>query len=273
MISVVVPSYKNPKCLDICLRSFVDTCNLLISDIICVIDGFTDQYKEIITKYKTYTNIHFIFNDQNQGMPLSINIGVYAATSPYILIINDDNVFPKNWDHTLVSMMKENYIISPNQIEATPSIFNFIQNDFGDADNFRYEDFLKTEPSFRIDEPPLTNDGEIFPFCISKKAFMSVGGFDLIYPSPFVCDWDLFLKLELLNYLFFRTRRINFYHFGSMATKKSTNINDAQYFNHSELIAKNIFTQKWGFDPCIHMPSNSHQPLNKPILINGISYL
>ena len=27
-----------------------------------------------------------------------------------------------------------------------------------------------------------------------KKILHGVGGFDLIYPSPFICDWDFFLK-------------------------------------------------------------------------------
>lgn len=272
MISAIVPSYKNPKCLDICLRSFTDnTFDQLSSDIICIIDGFAELYKEIFTRYQNYNNIKFILNHTNKGMPLSINIGVYASSNPFILVLNDDNVFPKHWDKALIPIIKENYIISPNQIEATNSIFNFIQKDFGSVDNFRYEEFVEIEQYLRVYDPVLTNDGEIFPFCMSKKAFMSVGGFDLIYPSPFVCDWDFFLKLELLNYSFFRTRCINFYHFGSVSTKNATDIKDSAYFKNSEDIAHQIFLEKWGFPPCISRPSNSHRPDSNQI-IRGIQY-
>ena len=37
----------------------------------------------------------------------------------------------------------------------------------------------------------------IFPFAMYKKDYMIVGGFDTMYKSPFICDWDFFLKLDL----------------------------------------------------------------------------
>ena len=48
---------------------------------------------------------------------------------------------------------------------------------------------------------------------------MAVGGFDLIYPSPFICDWDFFLEVELIGCKFSMTHGTHFYHFGSKATK------------------------------------------------------
>jgi glycosyltransferase involved in cell wall biosynthesis len=258
MISTIVPSYKNPKCLEICIRSFIDTLYYSSNELICVIDGHIQLYESLINKYQPHNNIHFILNENNQGMPFSINNGVYYASSQWILIINDDNVFPMSWDSTLYKYRSSDLVISPNQIEKHPSIFNFIQHDFGDVNNFRYDEFLKAEPSFR--QSGLSNDGEIFPFFMSKKLFMAVGGFDLIYPSPFVCDWDFFLKLELLNTKFSRTRDINFYHFGSVATKKSKDRTDADKFSNSEIIASQVFYKKWGFQPHISRPSNSHKP-------------
>jgi glycosyltransferase involved in cell wall biosynthesis len=269
MISAIVPSFKNPKCLSFCIQSFLET-RTTESELICVIDGFPELYESIILSYQENPYVHFVINPQNKGMPFSINIGAYYAHHSWLLILNDDNVFPKEWDRVLLDKMTQNVVISPNQIEKQNSIFNFITHDFGSVDDFRYREFLETEPSFRTTEE-LTNDGEIFPFCISKKLFMSVGGFDLIYPSPFVCDWDFFLKLELLNITFVRTRNLNFYHFGSIATKKSTDTNDASIFISSEQIASTIFAQKWGFAPYIHRPSNSHKPNTKEI-IRGINF-
>lgn len=259
MISAIVPSYKNPNVLDICITSFLDTQSFDTNEIICVIDGYLEIYKNLITKYKKHSNIHFVINHENQGMPFSINSGVSYANNKWIIVLNDDNVFPKNWDSILSKYEYENFVISPNQIERNPSIFNFVQHDFGNTFNFRYEEFLTEEPKFR-DNSGLTNDGEIFPFYMSKKIFMACGGFDLIYPSPFICDWDFFLKLELLGIQFARTRELNFYHFGSIATKNSNNIEDANYFKDSEHEAANIFLNKWGFPPSIKRPFNSHKP-------------
>ncbi len=70
-----------------------------------------------------------------------------------------------------------------------------------------------------IGKGELTLDGGIFPFVISKKDYMIVGGFDTIYQSPFICDWDFFLKLDLNGIQFYRINHLHFYHFGSAATK------------------------------------------------------
>jgi hypothetical protein len=79
------------------------------------------------------------------------------------------------------------------------------------------------------------------------------------------------LKLELLGLKFARTREISFYHFGSVATKNSKNKEDSESFKLSENVASQIFMQKWGFEPTINRPSNSHLPQNSTY-IRGISY-
>lgn len=269
MISAIVPSFKNPQCLEICVKSFLDT-QTTNGELICIIDGFADMYEEMASKYIDNPLVKFAVNENNKGMQFSTNLGVYYAINPWVLIVNEDNVFPKNWDSILLNQMKKNIVISPNQIERDESIFQFITYNFGTIDNFRYADFLEIEPTLR-EYNGLTNDGETFPFCISKKLFMAVGGFDLIYPSPFVCDWDFFLKLELLDIQFYRTRELNFYHFGSMSTKNSSNKEDAKYLRNSESVASQVFAQKWGFDPIIQRPSNSHKPDSKE-MIRGINY-
>ena len=65
----------------------------------------------------------------------------------------------------------------------------------------------------------LTVDGGIFPFAMYKKYYMAAGGFDTLYQSPFICDWDFFLKLDLMGLAFSRTHKAHLYHFGSTATK------------------------------------------------------
>lgn len=265
-ISCVVPSYKNPKCLEIVIKSFLDTSNN-DNELICVIDGFSELYENLFSKYQKHQSIKFLLNPENRNMPYSINVGVYTAVNEYILVINDDNVFPKSWDTILSNMNNPKHVISPNQIERSgPGIFNFKVADYGDPENFDYEAFLENEPSLRTDE--IATDGEIFPFYMMKKHFMACGGFDLMYPSPFVCDWDFFLKLELLGLEFYRTRNINFYHFGSIATKNSK---ESTAFYDSENISSQVFHAKWGFQPCISRPSNSHKPQHIDV-VRGVNF-
>jgi glycosyltransferase involved in cell wall biosynthesis len=251
MISVIIPSYRNPKCLDICLNSALENQHGE-NEIICILDGYVEESQHIVKKYKD--RVGFVPNPTNQGMQHSLNVGVWNATNEYILIVNDDNVFPKDWDVILETDQKPNLIITPNQIERGPSIFNFEIGDFGGVEDFNLEEFTDSEPQYRKQD--MTNDGEIFPFYMSKTDYMMVGGFDTIYGSPFICDWDFFLKLELAGKEFVRSRKLNFYHFGSVATK---NGKEGERFKASEQSAANIFKYKWGIDPIRH-PNNSHKP-------------
>jgi glycosyltransferase involved in cell wall biosynthesis len=261
MISVVIPSYRNPKCLDVCLNSALEN-QSNDNEIIVVLDGFAEESNHIVEKYRD--RVSFIPLEVNSGMQYALNVGVYQSSNEWILIVNDDNVFPKDWDSILNQDKSERLVITPNQIERSPSIFGFVTKDFGTIDTFDFQSYTEEEPNYRQDS--LTNDGEIFPFFMEKKYYMACGGFDTIYDSPFICDWDFFLKLELIGLRFLRSRKLNFYHFGSMATK---NGNERKRFIQSESEASDAFKFKWGFDP-IRNIDNSHSP--KTYEVMGIKY-
>ena len=103
---------------------------------------------------------------------------------------------------------------------------------------------------------------------VTKKDYMTVGGFDTAYQSPFICDWDFFLKLELAGCTFVRTTLLHFYHFGSAATKNRTD-DDQIKFKESEQPAADMFAYKWGFPPSL-FENNSHRP--KGHTFKGIEY-
>jgi glycosyltransferase involved in cell wall biosynthesis len=262
MISVIIPTYRNPKCLDICLKSALEN-QASDNEIIVVIDGFVEESKSIIEKY--IDKVNFIPMEENYGMQHALNVGVFNANSEWVLIVNDDNVFPKDWDVILKKDFQDKLVITPNQIERSYSIFDFIEHDFGGVDDFDYDGYVKTEPNYR--ENVLMNNGGIFPFAIQKKYYMAVGGFDTLYESPFICDWDYFLKLELIGCDFLRSKKLNFYHFGSIATKNSS---ESDRFNLSESDAAKTFEYKWGFRPFRNPVNNSHSPIGHSF--RGIRY-
>jgi len=164
MISVIIPSYRNPKCLDICLESVLKT-QSNDNEIIVVLDGYIEESSHIVKKYEN--KIHFLPLSQNMGMQYALNIGAYNASNEWILIVNDDNVFPTKWDEILSQDKTDKVVISPNQIEKSPSIFDFITRDFGDIDNFKLDEYLGDELKFR--KEILVENGEIFPFFMQKN--------------------------------------------------------------------------------------------------------
>jgi len=263
MISLIIPTYRNPEYLDICLQSAIEN-QVNKNEIIVAVDGFIEESQHILDKYKN--DIQVLDLGENQGMQTALNLAVYNATNEFLVIINDDNVLSKDWDKLILDKAQESFVFTINQIEPTgPGIFNFPVKDLGKHPNeFKYEEFLQHELTLREDK--LTLDGGIFPFVISKKDYMIVGGFDTIYQSPFICDWDFFLKLDLYGVKFYRMNNLHFYHFGSAATK---NGKEGDKFKQTEHPAAQMFAYKWGMFPQL-FENNSHRP--KGHNIKGINF-
>ena len=265
MISLIIPTYRNPEYLDICLKSAIEQ-QLYKNEIIVAVDGYIEESQEILNKYKD--NINVLDLGQNQGMQQALNLGVINANNEIIFIVNDDNVFCKDWDKTILDTLKdkEKTVLTLNQVEPTgPGIFKFPVKDFGsNPKEFKYNEFIEYEKSIKKDT--LTVDGGIFPFAMYKKYYMAAGGFDTMYQSPFICDWDFFLKLDLIGLGFVRTHNAHLYHFGSTATK---NGKEGDKFKATEGPAAQMFYYKWGTPPQL-LENNSHRPKNE--LIRGIKF-
>jgi GT2 family glycosyltransferase len=262
MISVIIPTYKNPQYLDLCLKSIVDNTASVETEIIVIEDGFSELNKDVLSKYQS---VGVITLEENRGMAYAINIGVMQANNAWVFIVNDDNVFCKNWDIRLRAEIErlnqvynnQNFVLTVDQIEPTgPGMFKFMVKDFGkNINDFRYADWLSYEES--ISENLSKEDGAIFPFVVQKKHFMAVGGFDTFYCSPNIVDWDHFLKYELLGFKFPRTRSLRLYHFGSVATKKNE---DSNVFRSKESQAFEEYIYKWGCAPHNQPITNSKIP-------------
>jgi glycosyltransferase involved in cell wall biosynthesis len=229
MISVIIPTYKEPEYLDLCLKSAIEG-QVNKNQIIVVVDGFYEENKHILNKWKD--NIQVLDLEQNCGLPYATNIGVYNAIHDWILVVNDDNVFIKRWDEKLNKLDKTNVIYSLNQVEPNPSIFpQFIIKNYGKtADTFNLEQFWKdfeNNPSF------LSTTGGTLPFFVSKKCYLMVGGWDEHYPTNgVVADWDFFYKCEQANIDLIRDHETVFYHFAQIATGNQRQVTEQEGHNY-----------------------------------------
>jgi len=216
MISVIVPTYKSPDALDLCLRSAI-TGQQNKNQIIVVVDGFYDLNKDVLERWKA--SIDILVLETNVGLCKGTNLGVYNAKYDKVLIVNDDNVFPRFWDTTIEAEWQEGAVITPNQIEPYASMFKqFIIEDLGqnpktfDLDAFWLFDYHyasgdKTEEC-----------GSTLPIFMSKTDYLRVGGWDENYEMGMVADWDFFLKCQLSGLKMIRTWTCHFYHFASEST-------------------------------------------------------
>jgi glycosyltransferase involved in cell wall biosynthesis len=214
LISVIIPTFRSPEALDLCLCSAIEG-QTNKNQIIVVVDGHYDINKEVLEKHAK--SIDILNLEQNVGLCRATNLGVYNAKYERILIVNDDNVFPLNWDVELLKDYIPNSVISPNQIEPTPSMFKqfHIRNCGRDPKTFSLENYWKYEEPLR---GHLTDEtGSTLPIFMSKMDYLRVGGWDENYEQGMVADWDFFLKCQLSGMKMLRTYSCHFYHFASVS--------------------------------------------------------
>jgi glycosyltransferase involved in cell wall biosynthesis len=247
MISVIIPTFRSPDALDLCLGSAIGA-QLQKNQIIVVVDGFYDINKEVLEKYSN--DIDILNLEENVGLCRATNLGVCNAKYDTILIVNDDNVFPINWDSQLENVYNPHFVVAPNQIEPNPSMFRqfHIKNLGQDPKTFDLKEFWRYEVDlFEVDKTDMT--GSTLPILMSKKMFLSVGGWDENYQDGMVADWDFFLKCQLIGLKMMRTYNCNFYHFASVSV-------NGEKRQQAERNGHEYAKYKWG-DYIKHNPENN----------------
>jgi hypothetical protein len=173
-----------------------------------------------------------------------MNLGVYNAEFNKVLMVNDDNVFPEAWDQDLLEQYKPGSVLTPNQIEPTPSMFRqFHIKDLGrDPKTFDLPQFWGFCDGMNISQN-FDHYGSTFPIYIKKMDYLRVGGFDVSYPGPWVVDCEFFMKCSLNKMDIIRLYSIHFYHFVSLSTKTPEQLAQAKI---KEQECHDYFKYVWG---------------------------
>jgi GT2 family glycosyltransferase len=247
MISVIIPTFKSPDFLNLCLKSCIEG-QINKNQIIVVVDGFYDINKEVLEKYKEHIDILNL--EENVGLCRGTNLGVYNAKHDKILIVNDDNVFSKHWDVLLIDDWEDETVISPNQMEPYPSIFKqFHINNMGtDPTTFDLEKFWLYDYHY-LSGDKKEETGSTLPIFMSKIDYLRVGGWDEHYQDGMVSDWDFFLKCQLSGLKMIRTYNCHFYHFASVST-------NGEKRRQAEIQGHEYARYKWG-SYIKHNPNNN----------------
>lgn len=243
MISVIIPTYKSSEALDLCLRSAIEG-QINANEIIVVVDGFYDLNKKVLEKWKDH--IEVLNLEENVGLCRGTNLGVSNASNRKVLIVNDDNVFPSGWDETLESEWEEGCVITPNQIEPSPSMFNQIHiKDLGrDPSTFDLQEFWVYDKTYASrHEKDLT--GSTLPIFMDKYDYLRVGGWDENYDLGVVADWDFFMKCQMSGLRMVRNYNLHFYHFVSLSTNDTEEKKARRH--KAEIDGHNYAKYKWGY--------------------------
>ena len=258
MISVIIPTYKSPEALDLCLRSAIEG-QQLPNQIIVVVDGFYSINEAVLKKYQK--SIEILNLEQNVGLCRGTNLGVSNARYEKVLIVNDDNVFPQHWDIHLeeewIQCSKEHsgsFVITPNQVEPSPSMFQqFIIEDLGrDPATFDLEKFWLFNYHYASGDK-VEENGSTLPIFMSRLDYLRLGGWDEHYEMGLVADWDFFLKCQLSGFKMLRTWNLYFYHFASLSA-------NGQKRQEAEIAGLQYAEYKWG-SPIMHEPNSNKKYL------------
>ena len=249
-LSVIIPTYKEPDYLDLCISSAIIGAGTKDYELIVVVDGTEQENKEVIKTYQNNPNIRFLKFSENRGLSVATNYGIYIADSDYVLVVNDDNVFPFDWDLTILDYCKihvDKFVLTPNQIEPKPSMFSqFVIEDLGQSpesfDYVRFDERTKKLAEEAIKGTRFDFSGSTLPFAMNRNDYLALGGWDELYPSPHVVDWDFFLKCEYFNFAMIRAYDVHFYHFAGVATRSEEKAQESMI---KENAAHEFFTMKW----------------------------
>lgn len=107
-MSLILPVYNVEKYLEDCLESLLCQ-DIEESDyeIICVIDGSTDNSKKILEAYLQYHKNIKIFEQHNQGVCVARNVGLNNAIGKYIWFIDPDDIIFSNCLKTIYETMEQ----------------------------------------------------------------------------------------------------------------------------------------------------------------------
>ena len=116
---------------------------------------------------------------------------------------------------------------------------------FGEPEDFDMEGFNSFSEECWKDE--LTPKGSTLPIFMSKRDYLTVGGWDESYPGAWVVDWEFFHKCNLAGYELVRSLKVHFYHFVSYGTEATPKEKGTKA--QKEQACHEWFNYKWGFYP------------------------
>lgn len=210
--TVVIPNYNGIKYLDSCMKSIY--AGSVIPELIIVDNGSSDgSIEQLIEKYPEVKVICF---KENRGFSAAVNVGIKAADTEYVILLNNDTTVDKYFVERLLSgiVNKKNAfsvgakMLSMNEID--------IIDDAGDL-------YCALGWAFALgkgkDKQHYNKQTEIFAACAGaaiyrKSVFEIIGFFDENH-FAYLEDIDIGYRAKIAGYRNYFTPEAIVYHAGS----------------------------------------------------------
>ncbi len=195
-----------------------------------------------------------ILQSDTQGQCNAVNQAVKESTTPWIMIVNDDMVFPPGWFKKFTDQVDRFKLLvaSPNLVEprrGAPPFLEYFCGGIGtegttpDFDKQKFLDFAETYKEHPNKPYQAIENGFNLPFLIRRDVWDTIGGYDIAYDPWSSCsDTDLQTRIIFAGITPKRVRTALVYHFGQTSGTFSA---DRESFRHTNW---RYYKAKFGFD-------------------------
>ncbi len=172
MIDVIINCFNDEDLVSEAIQSVIDQTSYdLISNIIVVDDGSTDNTKEVIESFNV-DKITYIYQE-NQGLAAARNFGIEYTTSTFVAFLDSDDI----WDINKISKVVEALNINP-EIEM---IYHNVVEFYGELKGAELDYYQSISYEGRdCLSKYFVNDAPVFPsaMIINRELLNKIGRFD-----------------------------------------------------------------------------------------------
>jgi GT2 family glycosyltransferase len=104
VITAILPTYDRGAALAVTLPRFLALRG--VGEVIVVDDGSTDDTQAVLARFAD-PRLRVVRHDPNRGSPAARNTGVAAATTEWVVFLEDDCGFPEDYAETLLRVATE----------------------------------------------------------------------------------------------------------------------------------------------------------------------
>lgn len=245
IISVIILNWNKSLMTLQCVYTLFKNSYYENLEIIIVDNGSVDTEYSKLIELRAHPRVKLIRNRTNRFYGEANNIGVEAASSQYICLLNNDAFVGKHWDKYLL-----NELLSGDSVGGVGPKFLFPNGKLQEAggvlnpcgQNVQIGKGLDPKLPFFNRNADVTHVSAAC-FVLEKSLFNRINGFDYRYEPAYFEDADLTAKISSLGYKIRYVPKAEVIHVEN-ATSKDPEIG----FNFGSLIGANRmkFVEKWG---------------------------
>jgi len=207
--SFIIPVFNRPEEVFNLLKSISNLDFERLFEVVIVEDGSTNSCEDVCLRFRESVNITYLYKD-NSGPGDSRNHGMTKAAGNYFIILDSDCVLPVNYLKEVDSALSQSFVDCYGGPDAAHERFSSLQK----AINYSMTSLLTTGGIRGGSEQLGKFQPRSFNMGLSKKAFITTGGFSKIHPGEdpdlSIRLWNLGFKTALFEKAFvFHERRIS----------------------------------------------------------------